>query len=146
MRLLKGLLRRRSTQLKPTGGKKRLGIAGEKLAQKYLRRKRFRIRALNYQSPHGEIDIVAQEKNTIVFVEVRTLSTDKYGSPFDVLKEEKKHHLTRAAKHYLGRFHLEHYDWRFDFISVIMGEKRRHAKFEHIEDAFPPRRRPPFRR
>jgi len=146
MRLLKALLRRTSTQPKPTEGKKKLGIAGEKLAQKYLRRKRFRIRALNYQCPHGEIDIIAQDKNTIVFVEVRTRSTDKYGSPFDLLGEEKKHHLTRAAKHYLGRFHLDHHDWRFDFVGVITGGKGKNTKFEHIEDAFPPRRRPPFRR
>jgi putative endonuclease len=117
----------------------RIGKAGEKLARKFLRRRGYRIRALNYACPYGEIDIIAQEKKTIAFVEVRTLSSTKYGLPFDALSYEKKCHATRAARHYLHRFRLVDWDWRFDFVGIILPHEGP-PEIELIRDAFPPTR------
>ncbi len=116
-----------------------LGKKGEKIARNFLRRQGYRMRAINYSCPHGEIDIIAQDRKTIAFVEVRTLSSGKYGSPFEALSREKRRHVTRAARHYLHRYRLEDQDWRFDFVGIILPENGP-PEIELIKDAFPPRR------
>lgn len=116
-----------------------LGKKGEKIARKFLRRQGYRIRAMNYRCPYGEIDIIAQQRNTICFVEVRTLSSGKYGPPFETLTHRKKRHLCRAARHYLHKYNLMDRDWRFDFVGIILAEKCP-PEIELVKDAFPPTR------
>lgn len=113
-----------------------LGKKGEKLARNFLQRQGYRIRALNYSCPQGEIDIIAQDRKTIAFVEVRTLSSGKYGPPFETVRYGKRCHATRAALHYLYRYKLQDRDWRFDVVGIILPEKG-HAEIELIKDAFP---------
>lgn len=114
-----------------------LGKKGETLARKFLRRRGYRIRALNYSCPRGEIDIIAQDRKSIAFVEVRTLSSAKYGPPFETVRYVKRRRATRAALHYLHRYRLQEMDWRFDFVGIILPEKGP-PEIELIKDAFPP--------
>jgi putative endonuclease len=116
-----------------------LGKRGEKIARKFLRRKGYRIRAMNYRCPNGEIDIIAQRGKTIRFVEVRTISSEKYGPPFGTMTYEKRRRATRAAVEYLHRFKLADRDWEFDFVGIVLGAEGP-PEIELIEDAFPPTR------
>jgi putative endonuclease len=122
-----------------TKGTSELGKKGEKIARKYLRRQGYRIRALNYSCPSGEIDIIAQDGKTISFVEVRTLSSGKYGPPFETLTFRKRRNATRTALHYLHRFNLADRDWRFDFVGIVLPENSA-PEIELVKDAFRPAR------
>ncbi len=114
-----------------------LGELGEKAALKHLKHEGYRIRAVNYRTKKGEIDIIAQEKGVIVFVEVRTLSSEQYGDAFSTVNEPKRRRLTRTAHHYLDKYKLGEMEWRFDFVSVIIG-KDEIPRVELIRDAFQP--------
>jgi putative endonuclease len=116
-----------------------LGKKGEKIARKFLRRRGYRIRALNYSCPGGEIDIIAQEGKTISFVEVRTLSSERYGPPWETITRKKRRSATQAARDYLYRYNLLDRDWRFDFVGIVLREKGS-PQIELIRDAFPPTR------
>ena len=113
-----------------------LGRKGEKLARKFLRRQGYRIRALNYSCPQGEIDIIAQDRKTIAFVEVRTLSSGKYGPPLETVRHGKRRHATQAALHYLYRYKLQDQDWRFDVVGIVLPEDGP-PEIELVKDAFP---------
>jgi putative endonuclease len=116
-----------------------VGKKGEKIARRFLRRQGYRMRALNYSCPYGEIDLIAQDGKTITFVEVRTLSSERHGPPFATVRYAKRRRATRAAHHYLYKYNLAHHDWRFDFVGIILPEKGP-PEIELIRDAFPPTR------
>ncbi len=113
----------------------KLGQRGEKVAEKFLRRKGYRIRARRYRTRFGEIDLIAQHKNSIVFIEVRTLSSDRHGSAFEALSHAKKQHVLHTAKEYLYNHRLMDREHRFDFIQVLLDDTTP-PKIEHIENAF----------
>lgn len=114
-----------------------LGTIGEKEALKHLKYEGYRIRALNYRSKRGEIDIIAQEKDCIAFVEVRTLSEGQHSDAFSTVTNEKRHKLTLTAHQYLNKYKLTDMKWRFDFISVIVPEDGI-PRVKLIKNAFPP--------
>ena len=114
-----------------------LGELGEKAALKHLKHEGYRIRALNYYTKKGEIDIIAQEKQVIVFIEVRTLSSEKHGEAFSTVNQSKRQRLTRTAHEYLNKYNLGERDWRFDFISVVIGDDGI-PRVELTRDAFRP--------
>jgi putative endonuclease len=132
------LFRNTSPRHDRKAARRELGTYGEKVALNHLRHEGYRIRALNYTVHNiGEVDIIAQEKDTIAFVEVRTLSEGTHDDSFSTLVHTKRRNLTKTARHYLRKYRLESMAWRFDFVSVIIGEDR----VPHIElfrDAFPP--------
>ena len=115
--------------------RQKLGEKGEKLAEKFLRRKGFRVRARGYRCRWGEIDLIAQHKDSIVFIEVRTQSSDRFGSAYDALTSAKKLHVRRAAKHYLQKYRLTDKPYRYDFIQIVIN-KTDPPQIEHIEDVF----------
>lgn len=94
--------------------------------------------ARNYSAPtaKAELDIVARDGATIVFVEVKTRSTAEFGAPDRAIDEEKRRHIIRAAGAYLRRARAQWSDARFDVVNVVYehGEA-----IEHIRDAFHPR-------
>ena len=114
-----------------------LGKSGEKAALNHLKHEGYRIRALNYRTKRGEIDIIAQEKNVIAFVEVRTLSSEEHGDAFSTITHGKRRRLTRVANHYLDKYKLREMEWRFDFISVKIGRDKI-PRVNLIRDAFSP--------
>ena len=110
---------------------------GEKTALNHLKHEGYRIRALNYRTKRGEIDIIAQENGVIAFVEVRTLSSEDHGDAFSTITHEKRHRLTRSANHYLDKYKLREMEWRFDFISVKIGRDKI-PRVKLIRNAFSP--------
>ncbi|MCX8015284.1 MAG: YraN family protein, partial [candidate division WOR-3 bacterium] len=77
-----------------------LGQAGEKIAIKYLKKQGYKILAQNYRCPIGEIDIIAQDKEAIVFVEVKTRQSDYLTKPFESVGQKKQEKLRSLAEYY----------------------------------------------
>ena len=111
-----------------------IGKMGEQIAAKYLITKGYIIRNVNWRINRLEIDIVAEKNNRIIIVEVKTRSSEKFGSPLDAITREKISYLVRATKAYLNSYRLSH-EVQFDVITII-GNDINNIKIEHIEDAF----------
>lgn len=115
--------------------KKNLGRKGENLAANYLRRKGYKILDQNWSFERTEIDIIALHKKLLVFVEVKTRTSDLYGYPEEAVDQVKEENMINAAEAYLDVNKWED-DIRFDIVSVIIkGEKE---EIYHIEDAIIP--------
>lgn len=95
-----------------------MGDRGENLAARYLRNLGYRIIVRNFRCEAGEIDIIAREGTTLVFVEVKTRSYDD-PAPEDQVHEGKQHQLTRVAKIYLSRYGTPQPPARFDVVAVL---------------------------
>ena len=113
----------------------RLGQKGEKLAIKYLKKSGYKIICTNYRCPAGELDIVAQHQEYLVFVEVKTRSSRQFGTPFDAVDFRKQRQISRAGEYYLIEKEIGECDIRFDVIAILIEEKRV-PQVEHIRNAF----------
>lgn len=96
------------------------GKAGEELAAAFLAKEGYRILERNFRSPLGEIDIVAVDKGTLVFVEVKTRSSNKFGLPEEAVNHRKQHQMTKAAQLYISRKRLFNSPARFDVVAVTL--------------------------
>lgn len=98
------------------------GRLGEDLAHRYLRRAGCTITARNYRPPggHGEIDVVAWDAGTLVFVEVKTRATRDFGAPESAVDRDKQAHVRRAARDYARRAKAPWNQVRFDIVSVVL--------------------------
>jgi putative endonuclease len=100
-----------------------VGKDGEKLAARYLRRNGFRILYRNFRSKRGgEIDLICRDcrENTLVFVEVKTRSTDLFGPPHAAVTLAKQDRIIRGAKEWLRMLDDPRVSYRFDIIDVVM--------------------------
>ena len=102
----------------------------EKLVCDYLKKKKYKILEMNYANAIGEIDIIAKDKNTIVFVEVKFRQSAAYGYPMEAVDVRKQNKIRRVAAIYLKKNSLFDEAIRFDVLSVL-GEE-----ITHIENAF----------
>jgi len=116
-----------------------LGHRGEKCAEKFLRRRKYRIVTRNYRCPLGEIDLIALDDSTVVFVEVKTRADRYHGDPQDAVTPEKQRRLTRAAEAFLKHTSSQDRACRFDVITVTFDHDD-NPEIEHFLDAFVPRR------
>ena len=112
------MLRWLQSLLRPDVKKDVMGDRGENLAARYLRNRGYRIITRNYRSEVGEIDIVARDGKTIVFVEVKTRNYDD-PAPEDQVNTVKQHQITKAAKTYLSRYGVPQPPARFDVVAVV---------------------------
>jgi len=111
-----------------------LGKRGEELAAKFLIRKKYKILARNWRDRGGEIDIVARDGGTLVFVEVKTRASDSFAQPVESVGYRKQDKLRRLAERYIAQQDLANCQARFDVISIIdQGGK---PAIEHLENAF----------
>ncbi len=113
---------------------KALGNEGEELAVKFLRKKGYDIVAKNYKTPIGEIDIIAKDGDTVVFVEVKTRANDSFGHPFEAVNRTKRRKLKNLALLYLKKQRKE-FPVRFDVISIFCNDDYKET-IDHIKDAF----------
>jgi putative endonuclease len=112
---------------------RRLGIEGEEAAVRFLKKKGYKIVSRNFRSPVGEMDIIAEEGDTLVFVEVKTRTDDSFGHPFEAVTRTKREKLRKVALSYLKHSRQEAAS-RFDVLSIERdGDSYR---IEHIKDAF----------
>ena len=110
--------------------KQTVGKAGEDIARSYLLRKGYQVVAANARTPLGEIDLVARDKNTVVFVEVKTRRSSSLGPPTLSVTWVKRRSIIRNALCYLKFYGLLRTVWRIDVISVKLDAS---WKTEHIE-------------
>ena len=115
---------------------KTLGQRGEQAAARYLRRKGYRIVARGQREGRSEIDLVAVDGRTVVFVEVKTLASAELGHPAEAVTPDKQRALTRGALTFLKRHDLLEYASRFDVVAISWTKRK--PKIEHIQDAFEP--------
>jgi len=99
--------------------KKELGKRGEDIAIKFLKEKGYRIIERNYRCPMGEVDVVAEDKETLVFVEVKTRTSTNFGLPEEAVSYRKKQHLSRIASFYLLYHKIKEANCRFDVVSIL---------------------------
>lgn len=111
----------------------KLGEKGEGLAVKFLKKKGYKIIKQNYKTPIGEIDIIAKDEETLIFIEVKTRESVEYGLPFEAVNSHKKRKIANVALLYLKRF-KEIPPCRFDIVSIYY--KQGKPEFELIKDAF----------
>ena len=110
--------------------KKFLGRAGELKAAEYLKKKGFKILKTNYKTYCGEIDIIALDKENIVFIEVKTRSGEEYGVPSESVTAKKQERYYKVALEFLQREKKSDYPCRFDVVEIENGQ------INHIIDAF----------
>jgi putative endonuclease len=113
-----------------------LGRRGEDLAHRYLRKKKYVIVARNYRPASGgkgEIDIIARMGSQVVFVEVKTRSSNTISFPERAVDQDKRRHLLRTARDYARRAEVKWDDVRFDVIAITGVRK---PVIEHFQDAF----------
>ena len=116
--------------------RKLLGQRGEDAATDYLKKNGYQLLCRNYTCRLGEIDIIACEREVIVFVEVRSRSSDDYGLPQESITSRKKMKLRQLAWHYLKTVGKTSAGCRFDVIAILFDGDVRVKKLEHIENAF----------
>jgi putative endonuclease len=113
-----------------------LGQLGEREAARFLKKQGMHIVARGERGKLGEIDLVAVDKRTLVFVEVKTRTTHDAGHPADAVDHHKQRQLTRAAQGFLKRHDLEENAARFDIIAVTWPDAKKKPVIEHYRHAF----------
>ena len=113
--------------------KRRFGIIGEKIVQGFLLNKGYEILETNYYTKKGEIDIIAKNDNCIVFIEVKTRTNFKFGTPAMAVNSEKKKRIKNSAKIFLHINKLYNSDVRFDIVEVLINNGK--CEINHIEGA-----------
>ena len=119
------------------GASGRLGAEGERLAARFLERAGYKVLYRNYKPTYGgEVDLVcrARARMELVFVEVKTRSSETYGSPEEAVNWEKQRRIVRAAQEWLEQLAEEHVTVRFDIVEVILHDG--HQEVRHIQNAF----------
>lgn len=111
------------------------GKEAERAAEVHLVRKGYRILDRNVRYPQGELDIVAEDGETLVFVEVKARRSDVYGGAAYSVTRLKEQKLFQLASLYIGQHRLEDRPCRFDVI-LIQGEAPMTSSLDHIENAF----------
>ena len=106
------------------------GLSGEVEAEMYLKKKGYKILAVNYKNIVGEIDLIAKDGEYIVFVEVKKRSTKEFGLPREAVTPQKQQKIRKVAMGYLKEKRLFEKPCRFDVVDIL-GEE-----ITHIEDAF----------
>jgi putative endonuclease len=110
-----------------------LGEQGEREAARWLRRQGLRILVRGYRTPRGEIDLIARDGDTVVFIEVKTR---REGEPAEAVTPEKQRRLALAARQFLKRHRLLEGRSRFDVVALVWPDTRDTPTIEHIRHAF----------
>ena len=130
-----------------SGGHLETGRWGEREAERHLRGKGCRILGRRVRvGTRDELDLVARDGDTLVFVEVKTRGGERYGAPRTAVDSRKRHALSRAAVRYLGALKYPAVCYRFDVVEVIGSPSDGVEAIRHIESAFTldPRYTPPY--
>ena len=117
------------------GARKQLGDVGEEIAARELVRRGYTVRERNWRCPEGELDIIAEQGESLVFVEVRARRGDRFGTPEESITPAKRAHLIAAAQAYLQAQSLQDRDWRIDVVAVAMSDRGQLQRVDVIENA-----------
>ncbi len=115
--------------------RRQLGDAGEDLAAAALKKQGYKILERNYVTSLGEIDLIARQGKTLVFIEVKTRKNERFGAPQEAVNPAKQNKFRRLADYYLKQKRLgQEVLLRFDVVGIIMGEDG--PRVEIIQNAF----------
>jgi len=112
-----------------------VGKIGEKAAIGFLKKKGYRIMHTNFRTIFGELDAIAKIGNHIVFIEIKTRTTDSLGPPYLAVTGLKQRHIIKNALIFLKMKRLLDCSWRIDVVSVRLDRKYRLESIELIESA-----------
>lgn len=115
-----------------------LGKRGEAAAARFLQRLGYLILARSERDMLGEMDLIAVDQRTVVFVEVKTRKSHQAGHPAESVGEAKQRRLTRLALGYLKRHDLLEHRARFDVVAVTWPAGQNQPTIEHFPNAFTP--------
>lgn len=116
--------------------KRKIGDLGEELTKKYFLKQGYKIIKQNYTSRTGEIDLIVQENDEIVFVEVKTRTNYNFGYPEEAINFRKQNKIRMTAQNYLTKEKILFKDYRFDVIGIEIDQLTQKAKIKHIKNAF----------
>ena len=110
------------------------GKKGELIAANYLKKQKYKILEINYKNQIGEIDIIAKDKDYIIFIEVKTRMSSAFGDPLEAIDEEKQFKIRNVATMFLVKNKLiDKVPIRFDAIAILGDDDH---EIRHIKDAF----------
>jgi putative endonuclease len=121
----------------PSRSRRALGIEGERRAADFLARRGYRIIERNVRCGGVEVDLIARRGSLVVFVEVKTRRSDRYGPPYAAVDDAKQARLVRAASAWLGAHPGRARRIRFDVVSCLASDESDSSwQIEHLEGAF----------
>lgn len=107
-----------------------IGKIGEKIAKEYLENKGYQVLEQNYQTKYSEIDLICQKNEELVFVEVRTKTNERFGSPEETINRNKINKLIRATNAYTARRKWSG-PYRIDAICIVLSQNSIIKRIEH---------------
>jgi len=111
-----------------------LGVDGERVAERYLKAKGYKLVERNYRCRSGELDLIVLHRRVIVFVEVKTRSDNRFGTPLEAVAPWKQKKMIRAAQFFLNAKGLHNREARFDVVGI--SREGSELVVEHVENAF----------
>jgi putative endonuclease len=114
--------------------KQLLGRYGERKACTYLKKQGYRILEKNFRCKAGEVDIIAADHETLVFVEVKTRSSDQFGTPQEAVTPEKLRTLKEAAHYYMQETSAPPTQVRYDILALTIDQNTKVKNIEHIKN------------
>lgn len=114
--------------------KRTQGYIAEDLVKEYLSNHGYRFRESNYTIRGGEIDLIMEDGDEVVFVEVKSLQSEKYIQLEESISNSKRRSLIRTAKIWLHKHKLDQVDWRIDFVGLVIN-KGEVERFVHYKNA-----------
>ena len=113
------------------------GQEGEKAAVKFLKKRGYRIVEKNYRHKAGEIDIIAEQDQVLVFVEVKSRADNEMGEPLEAVTPHKQRKIGQVAKGFMAQHRIENRDCRFDVVGIKGNPNQPKTwEIELVQDAF----------
>ncbi|MFL5618894.1 MAG: YraN family protein [Gemmatimonadaceae bacterium] len=111
------------------------GELGERIAERWLRERGWRVVQRRFRSGHRDIDLVVERDGVVAFVEVKARRGDRFGGPVEAVNWRKQKELGRSARVWVSRHGRSDDAYRFDVVGVLVEGQR--VRIRHVEDAFP---------
>lgn len=112
-----------------------LGLLGERIAARWMRREGWEVVAHRFRSGHRDVDLIVRRDNMVAFVEVKARRGDGFGSPLEAVHYRKRRELSRSAQVWVDRFGQPGLGYRFDVFGVLISGQS--VRVRHVPDAFP---------
>lgn len=117
-----------------SAARQRFGELGERIAERWLRRKGWRVMQRRFRTGHRDIDLVIEQDGVVAFVEVKARRGDRFGDPVEAVNWRKQKELGRSARVWIARHGRVREAYRFDVVGVLLDGQR--VRVRHVEDAF----------
>jgi putative endonuclease len=117
-----------------TAARQAFGELGERIAERWLRRRGWRVVQRRFRSGHRDIDLVVEQEGVVAFVEVKARRGDRFGGPIEAVNWRKQKELGRSARVWIDRHGRSAEAYRFDVIGVLVCGER--VRIRHVANAF----------